>query len=499
MGRPRKIIEPGELTDRQQEVLALLAKGRTNAEIGEALGISLDGAKWHVSEIISRLGVESREQAADYWRERQRLPQRVGRRLTAPAWLTGVKLAAAVASGIAAIGIVAAVLLLARGGDDDTPVTPDETPAASSPTSATASDTPAASPTAGDGRIATYKGLPVYEITVAPPVALPAGTVLYHSQACGMCLGGELIRARTNGNGDWVMDKVNVYDPQGRDGYPIGQYFSDGRGTVAVAWCIRAGQLACPVRDVRPNDPTSQAFLLSANGGRTWQSLCDVGPACRLAGVYSQQAIIQSDDGTARLLPSGASYTLPVNTYASRTAMDSNGKVVTIGFAEVGEIPGIANDTSTLIQYAAPGSQPTDYLVFPGGNVGVAFARDGQVFAQGYRNSKGAPSGVGFSRSIAILDIAHRTLSPVTGLEGAVTDFYSPVSILYGPTFRVRTGSDCLNVREQPSTDGRSLDCLPDGEFVRSTGKSQASGGIEWVSVEMLDGRAGWVAREFVE
>ena len=33
-----------ELTPKQREVLALIASGRTNAEIAEELGVSLDGA-----------------------------------------------------------------------------------------------------------------------------------------------------------------------------------------------------------------------------------------------------------------------------------------------------------------------------------------------------------------------------------------------------------------------------------------------------------------------
>ena len=60
-GRPRY---PKTLTPRQQEVLALLRQGLTNEEIAQRLGISLDGAKWHVSEILMRLGVESRHEAA---------------------------------------------------------------------------------------------------------------------------------------------------------------------------------------------------------------------------------------------------------------------------------------------------------------------------------------------------------------------------------------------------------------------------------------------------
>ncbi|MCK9517751.1 MAG: LuxR C-terminal-related transcriptional regulator [Dehalococcoidia bacterium] len=40
------------LNERQQTVLALIAKGKTNPEIAESLGMTLDGAKWNVSEIL---------------------------------------------------------------------------------------------------------------------------------------------------------------------------------------------------------------------------------------------------------------------------------------------------------------------------------------------------------------------------------------------------------------------------------------------------------------
>jgi DNA-binding CsgD family transcriptional regulator len=60
-GRPP---HPGALTRRQREVWTLVRQGCTNEEIAERLGISIDGAKWHVSEIISRLGVTSRHEAA---------------------------------------------------------------------------------------------------------------------------------------------------------------------------------------------------------------------------------------------------------------------------------------------------------------------------------------------------------------------------------------------------------------------------------------------------
>ena len=78
-GRPPT---PDVLTPREWEVLDLLRTGLTNQAIADRLGISLSGAKHHVSEIIGKLGVASGEQAA-VWRGARRLPAIV------PAWLFG--------------------------------------------------------------------------------------------------------------------------------------------------------------------------------------------------------------------------------------------------------------------------------------------------------------------------------------------------------------------------------------------------------------------------
>src|SRR5438552_630143 len=64
MGRPR---HPDILTPREWEVLALLRERLTNEQIASRLGVTLDGAKYHVSQILSKLGVETREEAAA-WR-----------------------------------------------------------------------------------------------------------------------------------------------------------------------------------------------------------------------------------------------------------------------------------------------------------------------------------------------------------------------------------------------------------------------------------------------
>ncbi len=51
------------LTDRELEILKLMAKGLNNTQIGEKLCISKHTAKAHVSAIIKKLSATSRNEA----------------------------------------------------------------------------------------------------------------------------------------------------------------------------------------------------------------------------------------------------------------------------------------------------------------------------------------------------------------------------------------------------------------------------------------------------
>ncbi|MDR0921376.1 MAG: response regulator transcription factor [Lactobacillales bacterium] len=55
-----------ELTNRENEVLQLIAQGRSNQEIADELFITLKTVKTHVSNILAKLEVEDRTQAAIY-------------------------------------------------------------------------------------------------------------------------------------------------------------------------------------------------------------------------------------------------------------------------------------------------------------------------------------------------------------------------------------------------------------------------------------------------
>jgi DNA-binding NarL/FixJ family response regulator len=58
--------EGGGLTDREVEVLRQIAAGKTNQEIGLALGISYKTVEKHIDSIYMKLGVSSRVEAAVY-------------------------------------------------------------------------------------------------------------------------------------------------------------------------------------------------------------------------------------------------------------------------------------------------------------------------------------------------------------------------------------------------------------------------------------------------
>lgn len=116
----RAIHQSKQLTARQRQVLDLIAAGKTNPQIAQELGISLDGAKWHVSEVLFRLGVTTREQAAAAWLE-SRIAQRKRRLMIAS--VSGVGLAGAAAGLAVAVVVIGKMLGFNSSLAEDAPDT----------------------------------------------------------------------------------------------------------------------------------------------------------------------------------------------------------------------------------------------------------------------------------------------------------------------------------------------------------------------------------------
>ncbi len=57
-------VAGSELTEREQSVLAILVEGKSNAAIGRELGITESTVKAHVNNILGKLGVRQRTEAA---------------------------------------------------------------------------------------------------------------------------------------------------------------------------------------------------------------------------------------------------------------------------------------------------------------------------------------------------------------------------------------------------------------------------------------------------
>jgi DNA-binding NarL/FixJ family response regulator len=81
---PITLADDLALTPRERDVLALVARGMPNRAIGEELGITERTARTHVSNILAKLGLTSRTQAALYAVEQGLVSEtdRAGRRRT---------------------------------------------------------------------------------------------------------------------------------------------------------------------------------------------------------------------------------------------------------------------------------------------------------------------------------------------------------------------------------------------------------------------------------
>lgn len=106
-----------------------------------------------------------------------------------------------------------------------------------------------------------------------------------------------------------------------------------------------------------------------------------------------------------------------------------------------------------------------------------------------------------FDVPAALVDLKNGLVEPVRDLSGGLTANQQPlvVGALAGPVVRVVTGSDCLNVRQDPSITATTRGCFKDGVMLGDRGQTTVAGGIIWVAVTTPLGDPGWASSEFLE
>lgn len=391
-GRPP---HPDILTPREWEVLELLRDGLSNPEIAERLGISRDAAKYHVSEILSKLGVPDREEAAAWQRPAQPWSTAAIGFLVWPArHLALLAKGAAIATvGTAAIGIgILTYGVISTRGD----IPEEEVAAASSPT-----PTPVAGLT-GDPE-ATAPPSPRY----GTEITLPEGVTMIVATGCSLCDSPPDAIVRTYRTADGAIQTETLLSADSsflpRRIVQAGDTTEEAPPYIAYAGAAHdASKLVVGVcvsgECSGPGAPTADAAVAlyqSSDGGTSWAEATRLGPHEFVAGVSQGEILIGRHPGgsttgteSLRRHPSGEVVPIP-------EGANSRWKPLVLGDGSVGwqtddgrlldatggEIASVANASEVLWLSAPAGLNPEIIAIWADGQFtyGTAgFTRSGE-------------------------------------------------------------------------------------------------------------------------
>ncbi len=315
------------LTERQREVLRLMAAGKTNAEIGAALGISLNGAKWHVSEILGNLGVSTREEAVAAWEAEQSFPRRVWRGLALVHWGASFRAAVGAAALVAAASTALAIWTLRNDHDGGV----DATPAPATATSAPSGTTFLFSPGTLDSR--------------------PRGATDPSA--------AEVIRSMRAFVGDVECDRVSLIDPAARD----------GRGNAPLVVGLPGQPAACRVAGAPVTFVMARGFVLFVQGTvdpgatTTFENLAPNPPG---SPMYPAEETILFFSMPNFLGSSGHTDPVDITVFADgercmRVGVADGGKVsagyVAVPLGRPGQPPACSRRGATVLGYDQDGNQ----------------------------------------------------------------------------------------------------------------------------------------------
>jgi len=533
-------------TPRQREVLDLLVRGKTNSEIAGALGISLDGAKWHVSEIITRLGVDSRDEAAEYWRQYNGLRMRFTR-IASGLFSSGTlkwSMGTAFVVGVVAASAMVIYALRDTGGEES-----DRSGGVQNPDVATPVPTPPGNPTPAPTPVATppptgevIAGVSVSRMTYGTPGSLPVPLSVIVEKGCYQCDGPASSYERVTLDQQGALKVEELFKPA--TGYIAADYFDPNGATHYLSVCSRGycGGVGVPTADAQ------STIYRSTDGGVTWQAVETFDGFVSVAAITSQGALINRTEyvaagvadykyqvlGTSTIIrpPAGMEPATAGNRLIGWVAADQR-TVVGLDGSPLVTLPDIPRQGPYPVRIAAMlggkdfliswidqthPTQRTQYLgylkdgklekIFTGPssldvgswlNQGIAF---GNVLASpsdldpasSDSRMKLHPAMVDLNTGeVTILELYGQAFSDAYDFQRNRIQLVEP-----GPFVRVTGAGDCLNVREQPSTTAPVIACYADNVLLRNLNTEQVAGGITWWKVRTPSGRDGWASKEFL-
>jgi DNA-binding CsgD family transcriptional regulator len=505
--------EPPEgWTERQRQVLDLIVKGKSNGEIAEALGLSLDGVKWHMREILSKLGVESRTEAAEYWRRRNGLPSRFARSWRAAVGLSLGQAAAIGAAAAVCLGAaLVAVLFLRNGGDDEAAAVPTETRPSTATAFATTAPTGTQAATATPRQSIQIGGrqVPVKQAYFSSELETPKNLALTMTHGCWGCDEPDTTIERVWWDGDGKESHDVLFDAVSRGGSYLTRIATTTDGShMVVGLCVRA--YCGPMGDYQ--DAARVQLWETFDYGVSWKQIGQYDGQAFPLGFTAHGLIVER---TERSGSGFAHYLLEVSTARQMTFPNEgtgNRPNPLLGpFSSPHDVHWVypngtvTNADGTTPEFEAPPGR-VDWGVFGWGRGGlsivwslkVATGNDPQVVISRlneggliadavvlpshtfWRPSWASGGSTQFAGSLTVKDIGQvpalvnvdtGEIALVRGPFEALAkqnDRNTVLAAQVGPFARVDTPGDCLNLRDDAT--GNVLRCLGDGALLTVLG-----------------------------
>lgn len=553
-GRPP---HPDVLTPREWDVLTLIRDGLTNQQIAERLGISMDAAKYHVSEILSKLQLSSREEAAA-WQ-----PAPAERAVLRPVWASALagmwrawplalRVAGAAVMASAAIGLGILAYSVLKSEDDSN----DDTVEATSSASASASPGPSGSGTSTDGSVPD-----AILLAVTDGIDLPSDLALVIETGCWQCDGPttSLLRVYRDAGGGYITD--TLFTPQKVGLGPITVQTDKGPeerepGIAGFAITPNASDIVVGVGyNVTISGSTDVSSLFrSTDGGITWGDFGTLNAGDFMAGEIADGQIIVGHyaDSNVTVAPSATSFypapnyrffpsndAIPTPEGADATWRPSVLTDNTVGWiTDDGRLLNGSGDEVYRIAEAGQTSyMPHAHQPVTGAVVSWHFPNSGSVYIDvktnkddtkqtfevptlfapstfltsttilgnvqlSYPSSLPTPGAVSSYLYPAILNVKSRNIQPIThpfGDEGFPLGRNLVAAATAGP-FAVVTGTgSCLNVRSEAGASAQVLECAADGVLLTNIGQRVDADGQTWLKVRTPSGSEGFGSTQFLQ